>query len=179
VNVTNHDEVGPGYLSAYGLVAGIHVEPRGQGERKFYFDNGIRTHGTFDYTSLRGRFSHGCHRLANHLAVRVFSFVLQHRRWRAIGAMPLDYRKTFVAQGGVYDLRLPFRGYYYELDPPMSVTTLPGTVKGTRTQPVPGYVNKPGVAYARKAPPTAPTGPEEKAGGGAAERDPAESGPTP
>jgi hypothetical protein len=178
VSVPNHDEVGPGYLSAYGLVAGVHVEPRGQGERKFFFDNGIRTHGTFDYTSLRGRFSHGCHRLANHLAVRMFSFVLQHRRWRAIGPMPLDYRKTFVAAGGVYDLRLPSRGYYYELDPPMPVVTLPGTVKGTRTQPIAGYVSKPGVVYARKAPPAAPTDPEAKAGGGAGERDPGE-GTTP
>ena len=41
-----------------------------------YFDNGIRTHGSFDYTSLRGRFSHGCHRLYNNQAVRMFSFVL-------------------------------------------------------------------------------------------------------
>src|SRR6185295_11439527 len=46
VKVTNQDETGPGYLSAYGLVAGIHVEPRGQANRMFFFDNGIRTHGT-------------------------------------------------------------------------------------------------------------------------------------
>lgn len=176
VTVPNHDEVGPGYLSAYGLVAGLHVEPRGKGDRATYFDNGIRTHGTFDYTSLRGRFSHGCHRLANHIAVRLFSFVLQHRGHRPMGAVPLDFRRTFVAAGAVFDLRLPSRGFYYELQPPMPIVTLPGTVKGKRTQPIAGYLPKPDVVYARKAPPAAPSGPEEKAGGTAAvEKDATES----
>ena len=110
VKVTNYDEVGPGYLSAYGLVAGIHVQPRGQAVRMFYFDNGIRTHGTFDYTSLRGRFSHGCHRLENHLAVRLFSFVLRHRTMKPLGTMPLNMRQRFFAGGEVFDLRLLSRG---------------------------------------------------------------------
>jgi hypothetical protein len=166
VRVPNHDEVGPGYLSAYGLVAGIHVEPRGQGSRVYYFDNGIRTHGTFDYTSLRGRFSHGCHRLENHLAVRLFSFVLRHRTKKALGTMPLDFRRRFFSAGEVFDLRLLSRGFFYELDPPLPVETLPGSIKGKLTKAPTGYVPKPGVVYARKKAPPAPSGPEEKAGGG-------------
>jgi hypothetical protein len=168
VKVTNQDETGPGYLSAYGLVAGIHVEPRGQGNRMFFFDNGIRTHGTFDYTSLRGRFSHGCHRLENHLAVRLFSFVLRHRHMKAQGTMALDYRRRFFASGEAFDLRLLSRGFYYELTPPLPVETLAGTVKGTRAKPVPGYVHKPGVVYARKKAPAPGTGPDDRAGGGGA-----------
>ena len=80
--VTNYDETGPGYLSAYGLVAAIHEEMRKGPDGARFFDNGIRTHGSFDYMSLRGRFSHGCHRLNNQLALRLFSFVLGHRRAR-------------------------------------------------------------------------------------------------
>ena len=169
--VTNYDEVGPGYLSAYGLVAGIHVEPRRGGTS--WFDNGIRTHGTFDYTSLRGRFSHGCHRLANNLAVRLFSFVVTHRRLRTLGQATLDFRRTFYSQGAVFDMRLPTRGFYFELDPPLPVETLPGTIKGKVQKPIAGYVRNPSLVYA--APPPAPpaAGQEDKAGGGpTAEQDP-------
>ena len=70
--VTNYDETGPGYLSAYGLVAAIHEEMRKGPDGARFFDNGIRTHGSFDYMSLRGRFSHGCHRLNNQLAMRLY-----------------------------------------------------------------------------------------------------------
>jgi len=162
--------VGPGYLSAYGLVAGIHVEPRSRSGG--FFDNGIRTHGTFDYTSLRGRFSHGCHRLANNLAVRLFSFVIRHRRGRPLGQTALDFRRTFWQQGEVFDLRLPTRGYYFELDPPLPVETLPGQIKGQLQKPMPGYLRKPGEVYTSQTIPPAPGGPEEKAGGGPAEVDP-------
>jgi hypothetical protein len=169
MKVTNYDEVGPGYLSAYGLVAGIHVEPRSRG----FFDNGIRTHGTFDYTSLRGRFSHGCHRLQNNLAVRMFSFVIRHRRHKVLGQMALDARRSFWWQGEVFDLRLPTRGYYYELEPPLPVETLPGQIKGKLQKPVAGYVRKPGEVYTASSPPAAPGGPEAKAGGaGAAAGEP-------
>jgi hypothetical protein len=169
--VTNHDEVGPGYLSAYGLVAGIHVEPRAGGGA--WFDNGIRTHGTFDYTSLRGRFSHGCHRLANNLAVRLFSFVIGHRKVRPVGQVALDARRTFYSNGAVFDLRMPTRGFYFELDPPLPVETLPGTIKGKLQKPVTGYVKNPALVYTRPAPAAPAPGQEDKAGGGpAGEQEP-------
>ncbi len=165
--VTNYDEVGPGYHSAYGLVAGIHVEARTRpGGGIAYQDWGIRTHGTFDYTSLLGRFSHGCHRLANHLAVRLFSFVLGHRASRPLGPMALDFRRVFWWGGEVFDLRLPTRGFYFELDPPLPVETLKGDLKGQALKPIAGYRRKPGLEYASVAPPAAaPMGPESRAGG--------------
>ena len=83
VDVVNTDVMGPGFQSAYGMVMAIHhkVMPGGG-----LFDNQIRTHGSVDYTSIARRFSHGCHRLVNARAVRLFGFVLRHRQPRAAGA---------------------------------------------------------------------------------------------
>jgi hypothetical protein len=170
VKVTNYDEVGPGFLSAYGLVAAIHEQMRvGPGGGVSFADNGIRTHGSFDYLSLRGRFSHGCHRLYNNMAVRLFSFVLSHHRARTIGTLPLDHRRTFFAGGELFDLRLPTRGFYYELEPPISIETKPGTIRGVRQTPVTGYVRKPGIRYravASAAVPAMSESPDSKASGG-------------
>jgi hypothetical protein len=165
--VTNYDETGPGYLSAYGLAAAIHEEMRRGPDGPKFFDNGIRTHGSFDYLSLRGRFSHGCHRLYNQQAMRLFSFVLGHRKMRVVGSIPLGFRRTFYSQGEVFDMRLPSRGFYYELDPPLPVEVLEGTVKGTLQKPIAGYVPKPGVKYASSRIPTASTSPDSRAGGDA------------
>jgi hypothetical protein len=166
VKVTNYDETGPGYLSAYGLVAAIHEQVRRGPDGPIYSDNGIRTHGSFDYLSLRGRFSHGCHRLYNNLAVRLFSFVLAHHKFRALGPVALNFRRTFWWGGDLYDLRLPSRGFYFELSPPLPVETLEGRVRGERQTPVPGYVHKPGVRYVTPQPPTVIDSPESKAAGG-------------
>ena len=136
VRVTNYDETGPGYLSAYGMVAAIHEEMRKGPDGARFFDNGIRTHGSFDYPSLRGRFSHGCHRLYNQLAMRLFSFVLEHRRWRAIGPVPAGTRRAFVSKGEVFELRLPTRGTYRELQPPIPVEVLEGRIKGALAKPI-------------------------------------------
>jgi hypothetical protein len=170
VKVTNYDEVGPGFLSAYGLVAAIHEQMRvGPGGGVSFADNGIRTHGSFDYLSLRGRFSHGCHRLYNNMAVRLFSFVLSHHRARTIGTLPLDYRRTFFAGGELFDLRLPARGFYYELEPPIPIETREGTIRGVRQTPFTGYVRKPGIRYravASAAVPAMSDSPDSKASGG-------------
>jgi hypothetical protein len=165
VRVTNYDETGPGYLSAYGLAAAIHEEMHKGPDGPRYFDNGIRTHGSFDYLSLRGRFSHGCHRLDNQLAMRLFSFVLAHRHARALGTQPLSFRRDFVARGEVYEMRLPNRGFWYELSPPVPVEVLEGRVKGTAQKPIAGYVRKPGVKYASTHAPAAVDSPESRAGG--------------
>ena len=128
--VTNYDETGPGYLSAYGLAAAIHEEMRRGPEGPTFFDNGIRTHGSFDYMSLRGRFSHGCHRLYNQQAMRLFSFVLGHRKMRVVGSIPLGFRRLFYAQGELFEMRLPSRGFYYEIDPPCRSTSSRGPSRG-------------------------------------------------
>lgn len=165
VKVTNYDETGPGHLSAYGLAAVIHEEMRRTAAGARYADNGIRTHGSFDYLSLRGRFSHGCHRLDNNVAMRLFSFLLAHRRARPVGAMALSFRRAFVAQGEVFEMRLPTRGFYYELTPPLPVEVLEGRIKGALQKPIAGYVRKPGVTYATARPPAASATPEDRAGG--------------
>jgi len=165
VKVTNYDETGPGYLSAYGLAAAIHEEMRRGPEGPTFFDNGIRTHGSFDYMSLRGRFSHGCHRLYNNLAVRMFSFVLAHHRHRITGPLALDYRRTFWWKGDLFDMRLPNRGFYFELEPPIPVETLEGRVRGKQQAPIGGYVCKPGVRYAAAKPPAPADTIDSKAGG--------------
>ena len=90
VTVVNSDVMGPGFQSAYGLVLAIHIDPKRGG-----FDNQIRTHGSVDYTSIARRFSHGCHRLVNNRAVRLFDFVLRHRAFRRIGDVPLRVRRKF------------------------------------------------------------------------------------
>ena len=163
--VTNYDEVGPGYLSAYGLVAAIHEEMRKGPDGVRFFDNGIRTHGSFDYPSLRGRFSHGCHRLYNLSATRLFSFVLLHRKSRVTGPVAAGYRRDFHSKGEVFEMRLPSRGYYRELEPPIPVEVLEGRIKGTMAKPIAGYVPKPGVTYASRRPPAASNAPEDRAGG--------------
>ena len=164
--VTNYDETGPGFLSAYGMVAAIHEEMRkGPGGAR-YFDNGIRTHGSFDYPSLRGRFSHGCHRLYNQLAMRLFSFVLDHRRSRVTGPVAAGTRRVFYSKGEVFEMRLPSRGYYRELEPPIPVDVLEGRIKGKLEKPIAGYVPKPGVKYASSRLPRMSDTPEDRVGGG-------------
>jgi hypothetical protein len=163
--VTNYDETGPGYLSAYGLVAAIHEEMRKGADGARFFDNGIRTHGSFDYMSLRGRFSHGCHRLNNQLALRLYSFVLGHRRFRVAGPVSLGFRRAFYSGGEVFEMRLPTRGFYRELQPPIPVEVLEGRIKGALAKPVTGYVPKPGVKYVTRALPAASNAPDDKAGG--------------
>ena len=176
--VVNYDETGPGFLSAYGLVAGIHEQAKRGETGVAYFDNGIRTHGSFDYLSLRGRFSHGCPRLYNNLAVRLFSFVLIHRHAKVLGPVALNFRRIFYWDGEVFEMRLPTRGFYYELDPALPVETLQGNIVGQAKQPVTGYVRKPGVIYTGGKPPSPPTGLESKAGGEGDRADPsAESSP--
>ncbi len=80
---------GPGYDSAYGLAMVIHHRVRGDGEDESdWVDNGIRSHGSVNYRSILRGHSHGCHRLFNHLAVRMTSFLLRHRHHVVHGRIP-------------------------------------------------------------------------------------------
>jgi hypothetical protein len=142
----NYDELGPGYLSAYGVVAGYFVVP-GQGESPDV-DRGIRAHGSSDYLSIyRGGYSHGCHRLPNHLAIRLYDYLLQHRRTITHGDAPMSFARQFLWNDQVYEMRLPSRGFEFELDPPIAVNVLQGTIKGTLQKPVEGMIPKPGKRY--------------------------------
>jgi hypothetical protein len=167
MKVVNYDELGPGFLSAYGLIAGYFVVPGQNGRPDF--DNGVRAHGSSDYLSIYSSngFSHGCHRLPNHLAIRMYSFILQHRHMRVLGDSPMGFQRQFLWQDTVYEMRIPSRGFIYQLDPPLPVNVLEGNIMGDQKTPVIGYVPKPGINYPGPPPP-APDSPEAKAGGGAA-----------
>jgi hypothetical protein len=141
VTLVNTAVMGPGYQSAYGLVMGIHVDP------KSGFDDQIRTHGSVDYTSIARRFSHGCHRLVNNRAVRLFDFVLRHRAFKRIGNVPLNIKRSFQVDGQRYGYALSTRGYYYQLVDPVPVDVLEGRIMGQAKQPIAAYVRKPGVDY--------------------------------
>ena len=138
--VVNTGVMGPGFQSAYGLVMAIHINRGG-------FDNQIRTHGSVDYTSIARRFSHGCHRLVNDRAVRLFDFVLRHHTWKRIGDVPLHMTRQFSVEGQDYRYKLATRGYYYRLDKPVPVTVTEGRVMGQVKQPIADYVRKAGVDY--------------------------------
>jgi hypothetical protein len=145
VNVVNTEVMGPGFASAYGLVMAIHLKKLEDGG---LFDNQIRTHGSVDYTSIARRFSHGCHRLVNNRAVRLFDFVLRHRKFARLGnhALP-GFKRRFTHRGRRYEYVLTTRGYYFDLRPPVPVTVLEGRVLGTAKEPIKQYVRKPGVDY--------------------------------
>jgi hypothetical protein len=164
MKLVNYDELGPGYLSAYGLVAGYFVTP-GQNGRPDW-DNGVRAHGSSDYLSIYSAngFSHGCHRLPNHIAIRLYSFILAHRTKSVAGDQPLNFTRQFLQKDKVYDIRLPSRGYAYYLDPPLPVNVLEGDIKGPQKKPIIGYIPKPNELYPGPPPP-APNSPEAKAGG--------------
>jgi hypothetical protein len=163
-SVVNYDELGPGYLSAYGVVAGYFVVPGRDGRNDF--DNGIRAHGSSDYLSIYSSngYSHGCHRLPNHLAIRMYDFLLQHRTVRVEGDSPMGFARQFLWKESVYEMRIPSRGYVFTLDPPLPVNVLEGEIKGVAQKPIVGYVPKPGVKYPGPPPP-APDSPEARAGG--------------
>jgi hypothetical protein len=167
MRVVNYDELGPGYLSAYGVVAGYFVVPGQNGAPDW--DNGVRAHGSSDYLSIYSAngFSHGCHRLPNHIAIRLYSFILRHRHMSVVGDQSMNFSRQFLFKESVYDIRLPSRGYLYVLDPPLPVNVLEGEIKGEAKKPVAGYVATPWGKYPPGlAVPAAPDSAEAKAGGG-------------
>jgi hypothetical protein len=145
VDVVNTDVMGPGFQSAYGLAMAIHLKVMPGGG---VFDNMIRTHGSVDYTSIARRFSHGCHRMVNNRAVRLFNFALKHRAFKRTGDIRLgNLRKTFTVDDKEYAYTLTTRGYYYELTPPIPVNVNEGRIMGAVKKPITAYIRKPGVDY--------------------------------
>lgn len=148
----NREEIGPSYASAYGLVAAYHIEETRAGKRVGWKDNGIRTHGSVDYMSILTRYSHGCHRLHNHLAVRLFSFVLRHSKFVRRGQIPLAFEKRFVVSNQTYSLKLHTRGYYYTLRKPVRVMVTEGRILGQQKTPFEHYLAIPGKTYDKDDP---------------------------
>jgi len=145
VRDVNYDEIGPGYRSAYGLVAAYHIKQHKDAEGNVLseFDNSIRTHGSVDYMSILRRFSHGCHRLYNMDAVRLFSFILLHRDYLRQGQQNVGVRRELLHEEQTYELKIDTRGYKYELATPIPVYVTEGRIRGRQKTPIEEYVPKP------------------------------------
>ena len=141
----NYDEIGPGFRSAYGLVAAYHIKQskNADGEVVSEFDNSIRTHGSVDYMSILRRYSHGCHRLYNMDAVRMFSYILQHRGYSRLGQVPVGVGRHLDHDGHSYHMKISTRGYKYELEQPIPVQVNRGRIRGSRSEPYTEALVKP------------------------------------
>ena len=129
--------VGPGYRSAYGLVALFHhraIATSGGGIE--YADIEIRTHGSANYRSILRGSSHGCHRLFNHLAIRLGNFVLASTEHTRHGLIDQRYGRVLHWKGRTFRLRAESRGYRYELVSPIPVDVLPGRRVRSKAIPV-------------------------------------------
>ncbi len=134
----DYHTTGPSYASAYGLVAAYHRKYYRSVDGKIQVggDEGIRTHGSVDYMSIMRRHSHGCHRMHNHIAVRLMSFVLEHRPHTRYGQQPMVYRREFEFEEEPYVMEFDKGGYNFVLDEPLFVEVLPGRVRGQVKEPI-------------------------------------------
>ncbi|MBL4684001.1 MAG: hypothetical protein JKY37_05385 [Nannocystaceae bacterium] len=140
----NYPTIGPGYRSAYGLVAAYHIKQVTRADGSVAeLDNGIRTHGSVDYMSILRRFSHGCHRLLNMNAVRMFSFVLLHRDYKREGQQSVGVGRYIEHNERTYHMKIKTRGYKYELVEPIPVEVTNGRIRGRRRSPIVAYVPRP------------------------------------
>jgi hypothetical protein len=130
--LVNYHETGPSYASAYGLVAAYHREffKRADGTVLIGRDEGIRTHGSVDYMSIMRRHSHGCHRLHNHIALRLMSFVLAHRPHDHLGQESLGFKKLLNVNGKSYLMDIRQGGYVFKLQTPLYVNVEEGRIRG-------------------------------------------------
>jgi hypothetical protein len=130
--VPKTEVIGPGYRAAYGLVAITHLQIEGRNERgePELMDHRIRTHGTAAYRSVKRGESSGCHRLHNHLVLRLAGFLIRHRAHVRDGIVPEDYVRHLEYKGQEVDLADDNKGYRFQLTPPVPVTILDGDVKG-------------------------------------------------
>lgn len=134
--------VGPGYDSAYGLALVVHHMVRDDGtEEDDFVDRGIRSHGSVSYSSILRGYSHGCHRLFNHLAVRMTSFLLRHRNHRVQGRLAADWRRILHPEGSEEEILMEVdtRGFGYQLTPPVPLEVLEGNVRGRQNRPLAGF----------------------------------------
>lgn len=130
---------GPSYRSAYGLAMVMHHRPIVRDGITTYYDEGVRTHGSVSYRSITSGTSHGCHRLYNHLAVRLSGFLLAHRHHARRGSIPTLYGRRVAIGGQEVRIRIESRGYLFELTPPIEVNVLPGRILGDVLEASNGY----------------------------------------
>jgi hypothetical protein len=127
--VIDTETMGPGYASAYGLIMLVNEqEVRRRDKPTVYYDQGVRAHGSVSYASIGRGESHGCHRLYNHLALRLGGFLLAHHGHQRTGTIPARYALRFRYRGMKFERVFTERGYEYLLDPPVPIEVLPGRV---------------------------------------------------
>ena len=136
--LVNYHETGPSYASAYGLVAAYHRTffRKADGSVVLGLDEGIRTHGSVDYMSIMRRHSHGCHRLHNHIALRLMSFVLSHRPHDRMGQEPASFKKPIVYKDLPYLVDIRQGGYVFKLKSPLFVNVEEGRIRGQLKAPI-------------------------------------------
>jgi hypothetical protein len=122
------DLIGPGYRSAYGMVMLVHHEQVVHRDHEHMLDHGIRTHGSVSYRSILTGESHGCHRLYNHHALRLATFLLRHRTHRVRGPLAGTWARRVRSHGRSWTLHRDERGFAYELTPPVPLEVLAGSV---------------------------------------------------
>ncbi len=134
----NYHETGPSYASAYGLVAAYHrrFQRLPDGDVRVGSDEGIRSHGSVDYMSIMRRHSHGCHRLHNHIAVRLFAFVIDHRPHVRSGHQPTNFMMEFEYEEQPYKVEIKRGGYVFQLDKPIFVKVEQGRIRGKVDKPI-------------------------------------------
>jgi len=154
-------DMGPDYKSSYGLVAGFLLEQtcsRRTGRCRER-DRGIRLHGSAYYRTIPGTASHGCHRLYNQDAVRLFSFLLRHRTHKVVGQVDIVHEREISrlpkdadpndpeAKPVEFLLQLESKSYQYELEPPLPVTVKEGRIRGVAKEPIEEFRRIPGREY--------------------------------
>jgi hypothetical protein len=72
----------------------------------------------------------------NHLAVRLMSFVLQHRPHQRLGQQQMEYLREFEYEDEAYTIEFDHGGYIFELDEPLHVEVLPGRIRGRQPEPI-------------------------------------------
>ena len=130
---------GPSYRSAYGMVMLMHhrvMPTRNPDDPPRIHDEGIRTHGSVSYRSIVRGTSHGCHRLHNHIAVRLMSFVLRHRPHTRRGQQELGFRRNIEHEGRSYPMAIDAGGYVFRLERPLPINVLEGRVLGAQLTPI-------------------------------------------
>jgi hypothetical protein len=140
--MANDRAIGPGYASAYGLVALLHHRAGPPEDSPTLVDVNVRTHGSGNYRSILRGSSHGCHRLFNHLAIRLGSFLLAHGEAVRHGQSAAEYTRSVRWRGRVFRLHAASRGYRFELSPPIDVQILPGRPVRTRRSLAPSAVSR-------------------------------------
>jgi hypothetical protein len=140
----NYHETGPSYASAYGLVAAYHrpFERTEEGGLRITGDDGIRSHGSVAYMSIMRTHSHGCHRLHNHIAVRLFSFVLNHRPHIRTGHQETDFTLELDYDDEHHKIEIKEGGYVFRLNKPIFVTVEEGHIKGVAEHAIENAIPK-------------------------------------